>query len=330
MSHRTVAPQGGPSVEVPNNLPGNFASVQRRWHEERQGEPGDWAMPNTPGSSRLMQHKEMYRTGDARRIAWRPNPCVPLMEVQRAADCVGERIESTKRWRGQEIVHTPGSFSSLAAELLQCHARGLNLKGINRRKYHLRSVNIKHGRGCKNGRPPTVGRDMCLTRKDWLAAGIRPDDTRFEGPHQAAVVLTVKGEGLPTSELLQKKVAVGLHVLEDRRCVARFQSACHDKPHAPGRLDRTFERHSASTGRGIGIGITKIRHSCDWDMNFKPMQWPIAWAGASKPLCLFLRGKGLSTCLQLLKGVMHMQELSVLPGSYGESRVPELRLGQAV
>ena len=87
------------------------------------------------------------------RIAWRPNPCVPLMEVQRAADCVGERIESTERWRGQEIVHTPGSFSSLAAELLQCHARGLNLKSINRRKYHLRGVNIKHGRGCKNGRP---------------------------------------------------------------------------------------------------------------------------------------------------------------------------------
>ena len=26
---------------------------------------------------------------------------------------------------GQEIVHTLGSFSSLAAELLQCHARGL-------------------------------------------------------------------------------------------------------------------------------------------------------------------------------------------------------------
>ena len=59
-------------------------------------------------------------------------------------------------------------------------------------------------------------------------------------------------------------------------------------------------------------------------------QCPIQ-AGASKPLCyLFPRGKGLSTCLQLLKGVMHMQELSVLPGSYGESRVPELRLGQAV
>ena len=65
MSHRTVAPQGGPSVEVPNNLPGNFASVQCRWHEERQGEPRDWAMPNTLGGSRLMQHKEMYRTGDA-------------------------------------------------------------------------------------------------------------------------------------------------------------------------------------------------------------------------------------------------------------------------
>ena len=39
------------------------------------------------------------------------------MEAQRAADCVGERIESTERWRVQEIVHTPG-FSSLAAELL--------------------------------------------------------------------------------------------------------------------------------------------------------------------------------------------------------------------
>ena len=80
-----------------------------------------------------------------------------------------------------------------------------------------------------------------------------------------------------------------------------------------------------------GIGITKIRHSCDWDMNFQPLQRPIAWAGTSKPLCyLFPRGEGLSTCLQLLKGVMHLQELSVLPGSYGESRVPELRLGQAV
>ena len=86
------------------------------------------------------------------------DPCVPLMEAQRAADCVGERIESTKQWRVQEIVHTPGSFSSLA---LQCHARGLNLKGINRRKYYLRGIGIKHGRGCKNGRPPTVGRDMC-------------------------------------------------------------------------------------------------------------------------------------------------------------------------
>ena len=218
---------------------------------------------------------------------WRPNPCVPLMEAQRAADCVGERIEGTKRWRVQEIVHTPGSFSSLAAELLQCHARGLNLKGINRRKYHLRGLGIKHGRGCKNGRPPTVGRDMCPTRKvrEGLACGrerdphIRPDYTRFEGPHQAAVVLAVKGEGLPTSKLLQKKVAVGLHVLEDRRCVTRFQSACHDKPHAPGGLDRTFERHSASTGRGSGVGVTKIRHSCDWDMNFQPMQRPIAWAG---------------------------------------------------
>ena len=31
-----------------------------------------------------------------------------------------------------------------------------------------------------------------------------------------------------------------------------------------------------------------------------------------------------------IKGVVHMQELSVLPGSDGESRVPELRLGQAV
>ena len=78
---------------------------------------------------------------------------------------------------------------------------------------------------------------------------IRPDYTRLEGPHQAAVVLTVIGEGLPTSKLLQKKVAVGLHVLEDRRCVTRLQSACHDKPHAPGGLDRTFERHSASTDR---------------------------------------------------------------------------------
>ena len=179
------------------------------------------------------------------------------MEAQRAAYCVGERIKSTRRWRGQEIVHTLGSFSSLAAELLQCHARGLNLKGINRRKYHLRSVNIKHGRGCKNGRPPAVGRDMCLTRKvrKGLAGGwerdphIRPDDTRFEGPHKAAVVLTVEGEGLPISELLQKKVAVGLHVLEDRRCVTRFQAACHDKPHASGRLNGTFERHSASTGK---------------------------------------------------------------------------------
>ena len=35
------------------------------------------------------------------------------------------------------------------------------------------------------------------------------------------------------SKLLQKKVAVGLHVLENRRCVTRLQSACHDKPHAP-------------------------------------------------------------------------------------------------
>ena len=97
---------------------------------------------------------------------------------------------------------------------------------------------------------------MCLTRKvrKGLAGGwerdphIRPDDTRFEGPHKAAVVLTVEGEGLPISELLQKKVAVGLHVLEDRRCVTRFQAACHDKPHASGRLNGTFERHSASTG----------------------------------------------------------------------------------
>ena len=80
---------------------------------------------------------------------------------------------------------------------------------------------------------------MCPTRKvrKGLACGwerdphIRPDYTRLEGPHQAAVVLTVRG-GLPTSKLLQKKVAVGLHVLEDRRCVTRLQSACHDKPHA--------------------------------------------------------------------------------------------------
>ena len=175
------------------------------------------------------------------------------MEAQRAADCVGERIESTKRWRVQEVVHTPGSFSSLAAELLQCYAQGLNLKGINRRKYYLRGISIKHGRGCKHGRPPTVGRYMCPTRKvrKGLACGwerdphIRPDYTGLEGPHQAAVVLTVIGEGLPTSKLLQ--------------------------------MDRTFERHSASTGRGSGVGITKIRHSCNWNMNFQPMQWPIAW-----------------------------------------------------
>ena len=44
---------------------------------------------------------------------------------------------------------------------------------------------------------------------------------------------------------------------------------------------------------GSGVGVTKIRHSCDWDMNFQPMQRPIAWAGTSKPLrYLFPRGEG--------------------------------------
>ena len=55
ISHRTEA-----SVEVTNNLPGNLVSVQCWWHDERQGEPRDWAMPNTLGSPRLMQHKSMY------------------------------------------------------------------------------------------------------------------------------------------------------------------------------------------------------------------------------------------------------------------------------
>ena len=104
---------------------------------------------------------------------------------------------------------------------------------------------------------------MCLTRKvrKGLAGGwerdphIRPDDTRFEGPRKAAVVLTVKGEGLPISELLQKKVAVGLHVLEDGRCVTRFQAACHDKPHASGRLNGTFERHSPPPLAEASAGI---------------------------------------------------------------------------
>ena len=70
-----------------------------------------------------------------------------------------------------------------------CHARGLNLKGINRRKYYLRGISIKHGRGCKHGRPPTVGRYMCPTRKvrKGLACGwerdphIRPDYTTPPG-----------------------------------------------------------------------------------------------------------------------------------------------------
>ena len=89
------------------------------------------------------------------------------------------------------------------------------LEGINRRKHHLRSVHIKHGRGCKNGRPPAVGRDMRLTRKvrKGLAGGWEPHIRRMtlgRAPTRA-IVLTVEGEGLPISELLQKKVAV-LHV----------------------------------------------------------------------------------------------------------------------
>ena len=61
------------------------------------------------------------------------------------------------------------------------------------------------------------------------------------------------------------------------------------------------------------------------------MQRPIAWAGTSKPLCyLFPRGEGLSTCFQLLKGVMQLKELRVLSGNDGERRVPELRLSQAI
>ena len=161
------------------------------------------------------------------------------------------------------------------------------------RPYVLSIESRRPGLQGKTHLPGYGAKRMCPTRKvrKGLACGrernphIRPDYTRFEGPHQAAVVLAVKGEGLPTLKLLQKKVAVGLHVLGGGRCVTRFQSACHDKPHAPGGLDRTLERHSASTGRGSGVGVTKIRHSCDWDMNFQPMQRPIAWAGTSKQLC---------------------------------------------
>ena len=64
MPYQIAARPDWPSAEAQNNAPGNNACVHCRWHQGRQGEPRDWAVPNTLGNSRLMHRKEMPQSDD--------------------------------------------------------------------------------------------------------------------------------------------------------------------------------------------------------------------------------------------------------------------------